>query len=79
MRADQVALERGKSAEHGQHQASVRGRRFGPCVMQRTKTRAVAGDRRQRVQEVAGRARQPDKPCHRQHVAFGKLAGTRHN
>jgi hypothetical protein len=47
--ADQFALELGKPAEHGQHQAPVRGRRVGPCVMQRTKARALAGDRRQRV------------------------------
>jgi hypothetical protein len=32
--ADQFALELGKPAEHGQHQAPVRGRRVGPCVME---------------------------------------------
>ncbi|MGB6699108.1 MAG: hypothetical protein WBE80_10460 [Methylocella sp.] len=30
--ADQFAL--GKPAKHGQHQAPVRGRRVGPCVME---------------------------------------------
>jgi hypothetical protein len=40
--------------------------------MQRTKARALAGDRLQRVQEVAGRARQPVAARHHQHVALGK-------
>jgi hypothetical protein len=42
--------------------------------MQRTKARALAGDGGQRVQKVAGRARQPVEARDRQHVAFLKLA-----
>jgi hypothetical protein len=35
------------AARLGQYQTPVRGRRVGPSVMQRTKARAIAGDRRQ--------------------------------
>jgi uncharacterized protein YbjQ (UPF0145 family) len=48
----------------------VRGRRVGPWVIERTKARALAGDGRQRVQEVAGRTRQAVEA---QHVALGEL------
>jgi hypothetical protein len=54
--------------------APVRRRRAGPCVIERTKARALAGDGGQRVQEVAGRARQPVEARYHQHVAFSKLA-----
>jgi hypothetical protein len=45
----------------------------GGANCQRNEARAVAGDRRQRVQEVAGRARQPVEARHYQHVTFFKL------
>src|SRR5450759_5353139 len=48
-------------------------RKGTPCVMQRTKARALAGDGRQRVQQVAGGSRQPVKARHRQHVALVEL------
>jgi hypothetical protein len=41
--------------------------------MQRTKARALAGDRRPRVQEVAGRARQAVEARDGEHVALGEL------
>ncbi|VTZ51613.1 hypothetical protein MPC4_400014 [Methylocella tundrae] len=72
--ADQFALELGKPAQNREHQTSVRGRRVGPCVIEGTKARALAGDCRQRVQEVARRARQPVEARHGQNVAPGNLA-----
>jgi hypothetical protein len=44
--------------------------------MQGTKTRALAGDRRQRVQKIAGRARQPVKARHHQHIALPEAGGS---
>jgi hypothetical protein len=41
--------------------------------MHGTEVRALGGDRRQRVQKIAGRAGKPLKPRHHQHVAIGKL------
>jgi hypothetical protein len=41
--------------------------------MERTKARALGGDRRQRVQEVAGRARQAVEVRDGEHVALGEL------
>jgi hypothetical protein len=52
----------------------VRGRGVRPCVGKRTEARAFVCDLRQRVQEVACRARQPVKARDHQHVAFLKLA-----
>ena len=51
----------------------MRGRCVGPCVIEGTKARALVGDGGQRVQKVAGRARQPVEARDRQHVAFFKL------
>jgi hypothetical protein len=51
----------------------VRRRRVGPCVAERTETGFPAGDRRERVQQVAGGSRQPVEPCHHQDVAGVKL------
>jgi hypothetical protein len=42
-RADQFALELGQPAEHCEHQAPVRGRRVGPCAIEGTEARALAG------------------------------------
>ena len=72
--ADQFALELGKPALHSQHQASVRGRGVRPFVIEGAKARALASDRRQRVQEIARRARQSVEARHSQHVALGKMA-----
>src|SRR2546423_8853472 len=40
-----------------------------PYVMQRTKTRALAGDRRQRVQEVARQSGEAIETRHYHHIA----------
>jgi len=52
---------------------SVRCRGVGPCVAKGFETGFLAGDRRERVQQVAGGSGQPVKPRHRQHVARLKL------
>ena len=41
----------------------------GPCVAKGFETRFLGGDRRKRVQQVAGGSRQAVEPCHGQHVA----------
>ena len=67
--ADQLALELGKPAKHGEHQPPVRGRGVRPCVAKGTKARALLGDLRQRVEKVARRTRQTIKARHKQGVA----------
>ncbi len=52
--ADQCPLELCQPAKHGQHQASVRGRGVGPCVVKGTKPGSFAGDGRKRVEKIAG-------------------------
>jgi hypothetical protein len=71
--ADQIPLELRQPAQNGQHQAAVCCRRVGPRVAKRTEARFPAGDRRERVQQVAGGSRQPVEPCHHQHVAVFDL------
>ena len=53
--ADQFALELGEASEDGQHQAAVRRGGVGPCVTERAEAGFLLGDRRERVQQVAGR------------------------
>lgn len=72
-RAHQLALELCQAAEDSEHQAAVRGRCIGPCVMQRPEAGFPASDRRESVEQVAGRARQPIEPGHHQHVAGFEL------
>jgi hypothetical protein len=60
-------------AQNSQHQAAVRRRRVGPCVAERSETGFAIGDRRERVQQVARRSRQPVEPRHHQHVAGVEL------
>jgi hypothetical protein len=55
--ADQLTLELRQPAEHGQHQTPMRGRRVGPCVGEGSKPGFLAGDRREGIEKVAGRAR----------------------
>jgi hypothetical protein len=43
-----------------------RCRGVGPCVAKGFETGLLAGDRRERVQPVACRSRQPVEPCHHQ-------------
>jgi hypothetical protein len=66
--ADQLALELGKPAKHGQNQAPVRR-----VVSARTEARATLGDRRKRVEQVARRSREAVKPRDQQHVAGVEL------
>ncbi len=68
-RADKIAFKLRQPAQHGQHQPPVRGRCVGPCVAQGSEPGLAVGDRRQRIQQVAGRAGQPVKPRHHHHVA----------
>jgi len=51
----------------------VRCRGVGPCVAKGFETGFLDGDRRERVQKVAGGSRQPVEPRHGQHVARFKL------
>jgi hypothetical protein len=71
--ADQLALELGKPAKHGQDQAPVRRGGVRPCVAKRTEARAAPGDRRERVEQVARRSREPVKPRDQKHVAGVEL------
>src|SRR5690348_2633357 len=48
-RADQISLELGQPAEHGQHQTAVCRGGVGPCVAERAETGFPIGDRRERV------------------------------
>ena len=70
--ADQLALELGKAAEHGQHQAPVRRRGVRPCVAERAETGSGLRYRVEDVQEVAGRSRQPVEARDKQGVACVK-------
>jgi hypothetical protein len=72
-RPDQVFLELGQPAQHGQHQAIVRGRRVGPGVGEGTEAGFLAGDRRENAQGGTGRAGEAVEPCHHRHVAVGEL------
>jgi hypothetical protein len=63
----------GQSAEYGQHQSAMRCCGIGPRVAERTKASFFAGNRCQRVQQIAGRAGQPVEPHDHQHVAALEL------
>src|SRR5208283_4936891 len=67
--ADQLALELGKPAKHGEHKPPVRRRGVRPRVAKRTEARALLGDLRQRVEKVARRTRETIKARHKQRVA----------
>ena len=62
-----------QAAKHSQHGAAVRCRGVGPC-RKRSETSLLPGDRRERVQEVAGGSRQSVEPHYRYHVASGELS-----
>jgi hypothetical protein len=72
-RPDQIALELGQPAQDGQHQAPVRCGGVGPGVAKGFETGFLAGDRRERVQQVAGGSRQPVEPGHGYDVAGVEL------
>ena len=70
--ADQLALELGKPAKHGEHKPPVRGRGVRPCVAKRAESGSGLRDRVERVQEVARRSREPVEARHKQGVALAK-------
>ena len=51
----------------------MRGGGVGPCVAERAETSLLAGDLRERVQQIVRRARQPVEPGHHEHVAGVEL------
>ena len=53
----------------GRYQSPVRCRGVDPCVAKGFETGLLAGDRRERVQQVAGGSRETVEPCHRHRVA----------
>src|SRR5580704_9697987 len=71
--ADQIALELGQAAEHGQHQPPMRCGGVGPRVAERSESGLLVGDRRQYVEKVARRSRQAIEPRHHKHVAGVEL------
>ena len=63
---------------HRQHQTPVRRGRVRPCIAERAETGFPAGDRRERVQQVAGGSRQPVEPRHhpsRRRRRAGRVTG----
>ena len=71
--ADQFALEFRKAAEDRQHQAPVRLVVSAQVSPSERNPAPAFGDRVERVEQVARRARQPVKARHHQHVAGGEL------
>ena len=71
--ADQLALELGQPAQHGDDQPAVGGRRVGPRVAQGTEGGSLVGHGGQGVEQVAGGPGQAVEPRHHQHVAGGEL------
>jgi hypothetical protein len=51
----------------------VRRRRVGPYVGEGSKAGFLAGDRREAIQQITGRARQPVEPRHHHHIAGADL------
>jgi hypothetical protein len=68
-RADQLALELGKSAKHREHQAPVRRCGVRPCVAKRADSGTGLRNRVDDVQEVAGGPRKPVEARDKQRVA----------
>src|SRR4051794_31458385 len=58
-RPDQFPLDLGQAAEHGQHQAAMRGRRICPSILQGPKAGLFLSKSREGVEEIAGGAGQP--------------------
>src|SRR3954454_19321150 len=56
-RADKFALELCEAAEHGEHEAAVRGRGISPRVAERAKAGLPVGDSGKGVEQIAGRSR----------------------
>jgi hypothetical protein len=73
-RADQLALELGQAAEHSKHEATVRCSGIGPPIAERSEASALAGDRREGVQEVSRRSRQAIEAGDHEHVAGVELS-----
>src|SRR4051812_42768025 len=85
-RPDQFTLELGQAAEHGQHQAAMRGRRICPSILQGPKAGLFLSKSREGVEEIAGGAGQPVEAgdehditgCQRAHEAgqFGAVGAS---
>jgi hypothetical protein len=55
------------------HKPAVCRGGVGPCVAERAETGFLFGDRRERVQQVAGRAREAVETRHHYHIAGGEF------
>jgi hypothetical protein len=73
VRADQLALELGEAAQHGEHQAAVRRGAVGPGVTERPEAGLAVGHRGKGIKEIPRRSCQAVEPGHNQHVAGGEL------
>src|SRR5262245_35533687 len=66
---DQLALELGQPAEHGEQEPTVRCGRIGPGITERLEGGTGFADRVEDVEQVAGAPGKPVKPRDRQHIA----------
>jgi len=71
--ADQLALEFSEAAEYGEHEAAVWGGGVGPRVAEGAEACFPAGDRRESIEKIAGRACQAVEARHHEHVAGVEL------
>src|SRR5215475_10950970 len=66
---DQLALELGQPAEHGEHEPTVRRGRIGPGITERLEGGTGFADRVEDVEQVAGAPGKPVEPrAHAQQV-----------
>src|SRR5215471_10753598 len=72
--SDQLALEFGQAAKHGEHQSAMSGRGIGPSILERFEAGAALADLIEHVEQVARRSGQPIKPHDHEHVARLKPA-----
>jgi hypothetical protein len=72
--ADKIALNIGKPAEDGEHQAPGAGAGVGSRLREGTELRLAVHDPLDDGEEVERAAGQPVNPCYRHHVAGGHLA-----
>src|SRR5262249_31428990 len=74
--SDQLALEFGQAAKHGEHQSAMSGRGIGPSILERFEAGAALADLIEHVEQVARRAGQPIKPRDHDYVARFCRAGS---
>jgi len=70
---DQVALELGQPAQHRRDQPAARRGGVGPYIVQRTEGGIRCTNGSQRVQQIAGRAREPVQPGHDHRITVIQL------